>query len=71
MARPPEQPLARLYRYVDYLPVDVLCKFETEKNLLLINRDLWENLTDSERADIMRDARTIIVKHSYAIDDAA
>jgi len=60
MSRPPEQELARLYRYRDDLPDTTLCEFIEKENLLIINSRLWFELEPYEQRAISRTPRTII-----------
>lgn len=63
--------LARLYRYTDQLPDTTLCVWKPEENLLVINTLRWAQLAPYEQREIERTPRTIVVNHSWAIDDAA
>jgi hypothetical protein len=55
---------ARLYRYVDSLPDDVMCRFDAKDNLLVINRAVFDELLPSQQHDIMRNPRTIVIPAS-------
>ena len=67
---------ARLYRQSSSLPPEVLCVFNEKDNLLIWNTHWYERLTDAERREIMRDPRTIRIRHpesevSEGVADAA
>lgn len=52
----PDNGPARLFRYVEpgVLPDDVICVFHEDDNLLIINRELFELLSDVEKKQVLR-----------------
>lgn len=51
----PEGGLPRLFRYVPVMPTpDILTLYFPKQNLLMINKEHWEGLSDEMRHRVMR-----------------